>query len=86
MIFNLKNTMPSTRCVVQDSSNELVATAGISLHIQGVAKKRSPLQKWLTWFIMTINKENGNKSCVFVLYRYLCVRTSINCNSYLNIY
>ena len=35
--------------------------------IQGVAKKRSPLQKWLTWFIMTINKENVNKSCVFVL-------------------
>ena len=44
------------------------------IYIQGIAKKKSPLQKWLTWFIMTMNKENINKSCVFVLtYRYLCV-------------
>ena len=34
---------------------------------RGLPKKRSSLQKWLTWFIMTINKENVNKSCVFVL-------------------
>ena len=27
----------------------------------GGAKKRSPLQKWLTWFIMAINKENVNQ-------------------------
>ena len=34
---------------------------------RGVCQKKSPLQKWLTWFIMTVNKENVNKSCVFVL-------------------
>ena len=53
---------------------------------RGFPKKRSPVQKWLTWFIMTKNKDNVHKSCVFVLHRYLCVSTSINCNSYLNIY
>ena len=30
--------MPSTCCVVQDCSNELVATAGISLHISPTNK------------------------------------------------
>ena len=39
----------------------------VLLKIQGVAKKKSPLQKWLTWFIRTMNKENVNESCVFVL-------------------
>ena len=53
---------------------------------RGLPKKRSPLQKWHTWFIMAINKENVDKSCVFVLHRYLCVRTNNNCNSYLNNY
>ena len=45
----------------------------------GCQKKRSPLQKWLTWFMMTINKENVNKSCVFVphSYRYLRLRTTL---------
>ena len=42
------------------------------INIQGSAKKKSPPQKWLTWFIMTMNTENVNvlmnvKSCVFVL-------------------
>ena len=48
-------------------------------YIEG-CQKRIPLQKWLTWFIMTINKDNYNKSCVnFVLaYRYLCVSTNKN--------
>ena len=35
--------------------------------ITGGCQKKSPLQKWLTWFIMTMNKENVNKSFVFVL-------------------
>ena len=34
---------------------------------RGLPKKKSPLQKWLTWFTMTMNKENVNKSYVFVL-------------------
>ena len=39
--------------------------------LQGVAKKRSPLQKWLTWFIMTIIRRMLTKvlflytSCVY---------------------
>ena len=37
------------------------------IDIQGVAKKKEPLQKFLTWFTMTMNEENANKSCVFVL-------------------
>ena len=30
-------------------------------------KKKSPLQKFFTWFTMTINEGNVNESCVFVL-------------------
>ena len=43
---------------------------------RGLPKKGAPFKNGVSWFIMTIN-ENVNKSCVFVLHRYLCVRTSI---------
>ena len=33
----------------------------------GGQKKVAPHQKWLTWFIMAINKRNINKSYVLVL-------------------
>ena len=37
------------------------------VHTGGGQKKVAPHQKWLTWFIMAINKGNINKSYVLVL-------------------
>ena len=37
------------------------------IHKEVAKKEPPPHQKWLTWFIMTIGKENVDKSCVFVL-------------------
>ena len=34
---------------------------------RGLPKKKSPQQKWVAWFMMDINKENVNRSYVFVL-------------------
>ena len=35
--------------------------------LTGGSQKKSLLQIWITWFIMTINKENVYESGVFVL-------------------
>ena len=72
------------RTIVSDNGSPFPGDE-IRQYTGGCQKKGAPFKNG-SWFIMTINKENVNKSCVFVPHRYLCVRTSTNCNSYLNTY
>ena len=60
----------------------------MKLTIQGVDKKSTPHQKWISWFIMTKIEEKVNKSYVFVLvWLAVCnICASNNCNFYSNVY
>ena len=54
------------------SYGSLTVSVGCWRYVQGVAKKRSPHQKWVAWFIKAINKENVNKRYVFT-----CIGTCV---------
>ena len=43
---------------------------------RGLPKKKEPPSK-MAYLVYNDHKENVNKSCVFVLHRYLCLRTTL---------